>query len=99
MFSHIVIFWTKPGKPDAVGQLMAGAERLLKPIPGVRVFHIGRMVTDGKPTVESSYQVALTTVLESREAREVYRSHPAHGQFKEEVCAPNVERYLVYDYV
>lgn len=98
MFSHIVIFWTKPNQPGAIEALMAGAEKYLKEIPGVAVFHIGRMVTDGKPTVESSYQVALTTVLESNAARDVYRKHPDHGRFKEEICAPNVERYLVYDY-
>ena len=98
MFSHIVIFWTKADKPDACKQIMEGAEKYLKSIPGVVVFHVGRMVTDGKPTVEASYQVALTTVLESSAAREVYRSHPNHALFKEEVCAPNVERYLVYDF-
>jgi hypothetical protein len=98
MFSHIVIFWVKPNKPDAIEQLIDGAEKYLRPIPGVLTFHIGRMVTDGKPTVESSYQVALTTVLASSEAREIYRRHPGHARFKEEICAPNVERYLVYDF-
>jgi len=98
MFSHIVIFWVKANKLDAVEQLIAGAKKYLQPIPGVLVFHIGRMVTDGKPTVEASYQVALTTVLESSAAREGYRQHPGHARFKEEICAPNVERYLVYDF-
>ncbi|MBI1839917.1 MAG: Dabb family protein [Verrucomicrobia bacterium] len=98
MFSHIVVFWVKPGKPDAVDQLIAGAKRHLEPIPGVLVFHVGRMVTDGRPVVESGYQVALTTVLASRETLAGYRAHPGHERFKQEVCAPNVERYRVYDF-
>ena len=70
MFSHIVIFWTKPDQPNAADALIAGAEQHLKPIPGGLTFHVGRMVTDGRSMVESSYQVALTTVFASRQARE-----------------------------
>jgi hypothetical protein len=98
MFSHIVIFWTKKDQSDAADKLIAGAERYLKPIPGVLVFHIGRMVTDGRSTVENSYQVALTTVFASREARETYRAHAAHERFKNEFCTPNVERLVIYDF-
>lgn len=98
MFSHIVIFWTKKENADAVDQLIAGAEAHLKPIPGALIFHIGRMVTDGRPIVERSYQVALTTVFESRQAREMYRAHPGHERFKNEFCTPLVERNLVYDF-
>ena len=98
MFSHIVIFWTNPGQPNAVDALIAGAEQHLKPIAGVLLFHIGRMVTDGRPVVESSYQVALTTVFASREAREKYRADPGHERFKREIYTPNCARCLVYDF-
>ena len=98
MFSHIVIFWTKPDQPNAVDALITGAEQHLKRIPGVLVFHVGRMVTDGRPRIESSYQVALTTVFASRQAREQYRAHPAHEQFKQEVYTPNCARCLIYDF-
>lgn len=98
MFSHIVIFWTRPGQPDAEKALIAGAEKHLKPIPGVLVFHAGRMVTDGRPTIESSYQVALTTVFASRQAREQYRAHPSHERFKQEIYLPTCARCLVYDF-
>ena|SRR5437870_4269288 len=98
MFSHIVIFWTKPDKPDAVDALIAGAEQHLKPIPGVILIHPGRMVTDGRSIVESSYQVALTTVFASRQAREQYRTHPGHERFKQDAYAPNCVRCLVYDF-
>src|SRR5262245_18289569 len=98
MFSHIVILWTKPEQPNAVAALIAGAEQHLKPIPGVLMFHVGRMVTDGRPVVESSYQVALTTVFASRQAGEEYRAHPGHERFKQEAYTPNCDGCLVYDF-
>lgn len=98
MFSHIVVFWTKKEIAGAAEQLIAGAEKHLRPIPGATVFHVGRMVTDGRPVVESSYQVALTTVFESRQARETYRAHPGHDRFKNEFCVPLVERHAIYDF-
>jgi hypothetical protein len=98
MFSHIVIFWTKADQPNAVDALIASAEQYLKPIPGVLVFHVGRMVTDGRPRVESSYQVALTTVFASRQAREEYRAHAGHERFKQEAYTPNCALCLVYDF-
>ena len=39
MFSHVVIFWTHPDKPNAVADLLAGGEKYLKPIPGVQLLH------------------------------------------------------------
>jgi hypothetical protein len=43
MFSHIVVFWTDPAQPDAADKLIAGADKYLKPIPGVLQFHAGKM--------------------------------------------------------
>jgi len=39
MFSHIVIFWANPDKPNATEEILAGAEKYLRPVPGVRLFH------------------------------------------------------------
>ena len=33
MFSHVVIFWTKPDIPGSTDALLAGAEKYLRPIP------------------------------------------------------------------
>ena len=98
MFSHVVIFWADPAKPQAAAELIAGAERLLKPIPGIQFFHVGRMVPGDRPVVEKSYQVALNVVFPSREAREAYRAHPLHERFEEEVLKPNYLRCQVYDF-
>ena len=43
MFSHVVIFWTEPAKPGAADEVIAGANKFLKTIPGITHFHIGKM--------------------------------------------------------
>src|SRR6267378_1933315 len=58
MFSHVVIFWTDPNNPKAADELIAGANKFLKPIPGVLQYHIGKMATSHRPVVDLSYQVA-----------------------------------------
>ena len=52
MFSHVVIFWTDPAQPNAVAELIAGANQYLKPIPGVIQFHVGKMVGSHRPVVD-----------------------------------------------
>ena len=98
MLSHVVIFWTDPANPKAVDDLIAGAERYLKPIPGLLHFHVGRMRPSPRPVVDQSYQVALNTVFESGEAREAYRAHPRHRQFEQDVLHHACVKCLVYDF-
>src|SRR4051812_29278683 len=45
MFSHIVILWTDPKQPGAADEVLAAAEKYLRPIPGALTFHTGRMVS------------------------------------------------------
>ena len=40
-FSHIVIFWTDPANPNAAEEFLAGANQLLKDIPGVEFEIVG----------------------------------------------------------
>lgn len=98
MFSHVVIFWTHPDKPDAAAALLAGAEKYLKPIPGVQAFHIGRMATSHRPVVDQSYQVALNLIFPDRKAQDEYQVHPMHVEFVEKVFKPNCARVVVYDF-
>ena len=98
MFSHVVIFWTQPAKPDAVAALIAGAERYLRPIPGVLHFHIGQMVSSPRPVVDQSYQVALNLVFPSKQAQDEYQVHPLHVEFIEKAFKPNCQKVVVYDF-
>lgn len=98
MFSHVVIFWTKPENPDAAAELLAGAEKYLKPIPGVEFYHVGRMAKSHRPVVDQTYQVALNLVFADKQAQDDYQAHPLHVEFVEKVFKPNCAKVVVYDF-
>ncbi|MEP6664560.1 MAG: Dabb family protein, partial [Verrucomicrobiota bacterium] len=78
MFSHVVLFWTKPEIPHAADELLAGIEKFLKPIPGVLHFHAGKMVGSHRPVVDQTYQLGLNLGFPSKKAQDDYQTHPKH---------------------
>lgn len=98
MFSHVVIFWTKPGLNNAVEDLLAGAEKYLRPIPGIRHFHVGRMVPSHRAVVDQSYQVGLVVGFDDKAAQDAYQVHPLHLEFIEQVFERVCDRVVVYDF-
>jgi len=98
MFSHVVIFWTRAEQPNAAGELITGAEKYLKPIPGVLSFHMGKMVPSHRPVVDQSYQVALNLVFANKKAQDEYQVHPLHLEFVEKSFKPNCARCVIYDF-
>ena len=100
MFSHVVIFWTKPENPKAADELVAGMNRYLKPITsGVLLqFHVGRMASSARPVVDQTYQVALNLLFPDKKTQDDYQAHPMHVEFVEKVFKPNCQRVIVYDF-
>jgi hypothetical protein len=98
MLSHVVIFWTKPGVPNATENILAGMKEFLAPIPGVSVFHCGKMVPSERPVVDQSYQVGLYIQVADKEAEIAYQKHPLHVDFIEKALKPNFDRVVVYDF-
>jgi hypothetical protein len=98
MFSHVVIFWTDPNDPQSADKLIAGAEQYLRPIQGVKHFHIGRMVKSHRPVVDQSYQVALNLIFDDKKAQDDYQIHPMHVEFVEKVFKKVCNRCVVYDF-
>ena len=98
MFSHVVIFWTDPAKPEAADAVVAGGEKFLKTIPGVAHFHIGKMVGSARPVVDQTYQVALSAAFASKQAQDDYQVHPQHLEFVAQFVKPFVKKVLVYDF-
>ncbi|MFN7140398.1 MAG: Dabb family protein [Limisphaerales bacterium] len=98
MFSHIVVFWTKPELPNAADDLLEGIEKLLRPIPGVLHFHAGKMVGSTRPVVEQSYQVALNLTFADKQGHDDYQVHPMHVQFVNEVFKKNCQKVVIYDF-
>ena len=98
MFSHVVIFWTDAAQPNATEELLAGANKYLKLIPGVLQFHVGKMVGSHRPVVEQSYQVALNLIFSNKQAQDDYQLHPLHVEFVEKVFKRVCTKVVVYDF-
>ncbi len=98
MLSHVVIFWTKPELPNAVEDLLAGAEKYLRPIPIVKSFHVGQMVKSHREVVDQSYQVALNLQFEDKAQEAAYQIHPLHIEFVEKAFKPNCQKVVIYDF-
>jgi hypothetical protein len=98
MFSHIVVFWTKPEQANAADELIAGANKYLKHIPGVLHFHVGKMSPSPRAVVDQSYQVALNLVFPSKPAEQAYQVHPQHLEFVEKVFKPLCSKVAIYDF-
>lgn len=98
MFSHIVIFWTRPELPNAADELIAGANEYLRPIPGVVHFHVGKMVPSHREVVNQTYQVALNIIFPDKPAQDDYQVHPRHVEFVEKVFKKVCERVAVFDF-
>jgi hypothetical protein len=98
MFSHIVIFWTDPANPNAINDLIAGANQYLKRIPLIQSFHVGRMAASHRAdVVDQSYQVALNLTFASKADQDAYQVHPLHLDFVEK-CKANWKKVVVYDF-
>jgi len=98
MFSHIVIFWTRPELPNAADELIAGANEYLRPIPGGLHFHVGKMVPSHREVVNQTYQVALNIIFPDKQAQDDYQVHPRHVEFVEKVFKRVCERVAVFDF-
>lgn len=98
MFSHVVIFWADPAKPEAADALVAGARKYLSHAPGILHFHVGKMCPSHRPVVDQSYQVALNIVFDSKAAQDAYQTDPDHLEFVEKVFKPNCRDVKIYDF-
>ena len=98
MFSHVVIFWTDPAKPEAADAVIAGGNKYLKAIPGVQHFHMGKMVPSHRPVVDQTYQVALNIGFNNKQEERDYQAHPQHLEFVEHCVKHFVKKVVVYDF-
>ncbi len=98
MFTHTVIFWTDPAIPNSTDELLSGAEKYLKPIPGALTFHAGRMAPSHRAVVDQTYQVGLCIQFHTKQAQDDYQIHPLHLEFIEKVFKRYCRRVVVYDF-
>ena len=59
----------------------------------------GECLPSDRAVVDSSYDVALVISFTNERALKAYTADPAHEKLVEEVVKPNVEKYVVFDFV
>ena len=94
MFSHIVIFWTKPEVENSEQRLIDGLNRYLPDIPGVISMHVGKCAPSDRPVVDQSYQIALNITFKNKIVQDEYQVHPQHVEFVEKFLRKYVIRLL-----
>ncbi len=83
--AHHVFFALKDSSEPAVEALIAACQKYLQGHDGVSSFAVGRRVSDLQRDVnDQAFDVSLHVVFESREAHDVYQSHPRHLEFIQE---------------
>jgi Stress responsive A/B Barrel Domain len=97
MFSHVVIFWTDPSRPDAPDELIAAAKKYLESIPGIVHFHVGKMASSHRDVVDQTYQVALNIQFQSKQAQDEYQEHPQHLEFVKQYKSL-FAKVVIYDF-
>lgn len=100
---HVTVIWLKQhGDADARRKYIEASKRLSK-LPGVLSYNIGTIasINRAKPShaVDDSYDVAISSTFESKQALENYLKNPEHHKVVYEVLKPMVEKYKVYDFV
>ncbi|MGZ8165606.1 MAG: Dabb family protein [Methylobacter sp.] len=100
---HVTVIWLKQhGDAEARRKYIEGSKHLSK-LPGVLSYNIGTVavINRDKPShaVDDSYDVAISSTFESRQALENYLKNPEHHKVIQELLKPLVEKYKVYDFV
>ena len=98
MFSHIVIFWTKPEVENSEQRLIDGLNRYLPDIPGVISMHVGKCAPSDRPVVDQSYQIALNITFKNKIVQDEYQVHPQHVEFVEIVFKEVCDKVVIYDF-
>jgi len=98
MFSHIVIFWTKPEVENSEQRLIDGLNRYLPDIPGVISMHVGKCAPSDRPVVDQSYQIALNITFKNKIVQDEYQVHPQHVEFVEKVFKEVCDKVVIYDF-
>jgi hypothetical protein len=97
--THVVVCWLKdPADAHARQQLIADSKSFTK-IPGVVSVSAGNVLPSTRPSVDSSFDVAVVMKFRDEQALASYASHPIHLRAVERTLKPLVAKYVIYDYV
>jgi Stress responsive A/B Barrel Domain len=81
MYSHVVLYKSFRGNPQAATMILFEAERLLSQIPGIKALDTGLVIDNGRAVGNISYDVMLNIIFYSAKDYEQYMKHPWHVAF------------------
>jgi hypothetical protein len=95
--AHVVVCWLKQPGDEAARQAMIDRSREFATLPGVVRVTAGRAIPSDRPTVDSSYDVAVLITFRDRAALQAYDVHPIHRKAVAEVLKPLAAKVVLYD--
>jgi hypothetical protein len=97
MFTHVVMFWLKPGMTtDDVADFETKL-RALTMIPSVVYGTVGKPASTDRPVIDRSYHYGLMVAFKDLAGHDLYQDHPVHDTFRNE-CGKFFDRVVIYDY-
>ena len=100
---HLVIIWLKQHGDEQARRKYIEVSKHLAEIPGVLAYDIGTPVPLQRERTDSaaddSYDLAISSTLESRQALDNYVKHPKHQKIIQDILKPMVDKYKVYDFI
>lgn len=96
--THVVVCWLKtPGDDRAARQLIDDSKSFTQ-IPGIVSVSAGKVLPSTRPSVDSSFDVAIVMKFRDEKALKEYGQHPLHLAAVERTLKPLVAKYVIYDY-
>ena len=96
---HVVVCWLKtPGDENASQRLIDASHNFVGTIPGLIRVDAGRVSASTRPSVDSSYDVAIVMTFVDEAALINYGKSSQHQQAVRDVLRPLVDHYVVYDF-
>lgn len=95
LISHVVLVTLNdPSQADAA---IKDCNAMLRDIPGIVAFSVGKHIDTGRATVDGSYDVGLYIGFNSADAYTGYVEHPQHIALVEK-WKPSIKQMRVFDF-
>lgn len=99
---HLVVVWLKQAGDEKLRQQYIEESKRLAQLPGVLAYDVGTPAAiqrgHANAALDESYDVAVSSVYESREAYEAFLKNPEYLRVAQQVLRPLVDKYKVYDF-
>jgi hypothetical protein len=97
---HIVVCWLKDhGNAEHRQKLIDASNDFVGKIPGLISVRAGGVLPSTRPSVDSSFDVAIVMTFADESSLANYGRTPVHQQALRDVLRPLVDHYVVYDFV